>query len=154
MTQCAMVSVILNQYIVLGHSSVWLCDLVFCSPPGSSFQGTSQARTLEWVSISFATYSGTFLGRSSLPSDRISVSSCISCTADGFFTAEPPGKPINEDLFTENVAQSVKNPPRMRESACNAGDLVSIPGSGRSPGEGNGNPLQYSCLENPTDRGA
>ena len=36
-----------------------------------------------------------------------------------------------------------------KESACNAGDLGSIPGSGRSPGEGNGNPLQYSCLENP-----
>ena len=34
------------------------------------------------------------------------------------------------------------------------GDLGSIPGSGRSPGEGNGNPLQYSCLENPVDRGA
>ena len=41
-----------------------------------------------------------------------------------------------------------------KESACNAGDLSSIPGSGRSPGEGNGNPLQYSCLENPMDRGA
>ena len=41
-----------------------------------------------------------------------------------------------------------------KESACNAGDLGSIPGSGRSPGEGNGNPLQYSCLENPMDRGA
>ena len=36
-------------------------------------------------------------------------------------------------------------------SACNVGDLGSIPGSGRSPGEGNGNPLQYSCLENPMD---
>ena len=41
-----------------------------------------------------------------------------------------------------------------KASACNAGDLGSIPGSGRSPGEGNGNPLQYSCLENPMDRGA
>ena len=44
-----------------------------------------------------------------------------------------------------------------KESACNAGatgDLGSIPGSGRSPGEGHGNPLQYSCLENPVDRGA
>ena len=40
------------------------------------------------------------------------------------------------------------------ESACNAGDLDSIPGSERSPGEGNSNPLQYSCLENPMDRGA
>ena len=41
-----------------------------------------------------------------------------------------------------------------KESACNAGDLGSIPGFERSPGEGNGNPLQYSCLENPMDRGA
>ena len=41
-----------------------------------------------------------------------------------------------------------------KEFACNAGDLGSIPGSGGSPGEGNGNPLQYSCLENPMDRGA
>ena len=41
-----------------------------------------------------------------------------------------------------------------KASAYNAGDLDSVPGSGRSPGEGNGNSLQYSCLENPTDRGA
>jgi len=40
------------------------------------------------------------------------------------------------------------------ESACYAGDLGSIPGSGRSPGEGNDNPLQYSYLENSMDRGA
>ena len=39
-------------------------------------------------------------------------------------------------------------------SACNAGDPGSIPGSGGSPGEGNGNPLQYPCLENPMARGA
>ena len=39
-----------------------------------------------------------------------------------------------------------------KESAFNAGDLGSIPGSGGSPGEGNGNPLQYSCLENPMER--
>ncbi|CAI9164997.1 unnamed protein product [Rangifer tarandus platyrhynchus] len=39
------------------------------------------------------------------------------------------------------------------ESACNAGDPGSIPGLGRFPGEGNGNPLQYSCLENSMDRG-
>ena len=42
----------------------------------------------------------------------------------------------------------VKNPP------VNAGDVGSVPGSGRPPGEGNGHPLQYSCLENPMDRGA
>ena len=42
----------------------------------------------------------------------------------------------------------------VKASACNAGDLGLIPGLGRSPGEGNGNSLQYSCLENPMDRGA
>ena len=41
-----------------------------------------------------------------------------------------------------------------KESACGAGDQGSIPGSRRSPGEGNGNPLQYSCLENPMCGGA
>ena len=39
-----------------------------------------------------------------------------------------------------------------KQSACNAGDLGSIPGLGRTPGEGNGNPFLYSCLENPMDR--
>ena len=41
--------------------------------------------------------------------------------------------------------------PVVRNLPANAGDVGSIPGSGRSPGEGNGNPLQYSCLENPMD---
>ena len=40
-----------------------------------------------------------------------------------------------------------------KEPACNSGDPDSIPGLGRSPGKGNGNPLQYSCLENSKDRG-
>ena len=54
-------------------------------------------------------------------------------------------------IKTSQVALVVKNPP------ANAGDIIdmgSIPGSGRSPGEENGNPLQYSCLENPMDREA
>ena len=46
------------------------------------------------------------------------------------------------------MAQTVKNLLAVQETC-----LVSIPGSGRSPGEGNGNPLQHSCLENPMDRG-
>ena len=50
--------------------------------------------------------------------------------------------------WTSLVAQMVK------ASGYNAGDLGSIPGSGRSLGEGNGNPLQYSCLEDPMDGGA
>ena len=57
-------------------------------------------------------------------------------------------------LGASPVAQSVKNPPTMKETACKAGDPVSIPGLRRSPGEGNGNPLQYSCLGNPMNRGA
>ena len=50
---------------------------------------------------------------------------------------------------TSLVAQSVG-----KESACSAGNPGSIPGLGRSPGEGNGNPLEYPCLENLMDRGA
>ena len=49
---------------------------------------------------------------------------------------------LNQDIL--------QYPPK--ESACNAGDPGSIPGSGRSPGEGNGSPLQYACMENPRDR--
>ena len=48
----------------------------------------------------------------------------------------------------------IKNPPAIQETAYNAGDVGLIPGSGRATGEGNGNSLQYSCLENPVDRGA
>ena len=49
--------------------------------------------------------------------------------------------------FLKPSGSAVKNPP------ANAGELGSIPASGRSPGEGNGNPLHYSCLRNPMDRG-
>ena len=47
------------------------------------------------------------------------------------------------------MAQSVRNLPAVQEIACSVGDLGLIPGSEGSPGEGNGNPLQYSCLEIP-----
>ena len=52
------------------------------------------------------------------------------------------------------VARGFPGGSELKASACNVGDLGSIPGLERSPGEGNGNPLQYSCLENPMDRGA
>ena len=57
-------------------------------------------------------------------------------------------------LLASPVAQSLKNPPTIQETTCNRGIMGSIPGSGRYPREGNGNPLQYSCLGNPMDRGA
>ena len=52
------------------------------------------------------------------------------------------------------VVKVVMNPPAVQEIACSTGYLGSIPGSGNPPGGGNGNPFQYSCLENPIDRGA
>ena len=57
---------------------------------------------------------------------------------------------IGHDLETKCFPGGSK----VKASASNAGDTGSIRGSGRSPGEGNGNPLQYSCLENPMDREA
>ena len=73
-----------------------------------------------------------------------------------------PQSPVMQAVFTHWVTSEA---PRILESvtldssddkgpACNAGDLGTTRGSGRSPGEGNGNPLQCSCLENSTDRGA
>ena len=59
--------------------------------------------------------------------------------------------PHNLDRTDFPGASVVRNPPA---KAGDARDKGLIPGSGRSPGEGNGNPLQYSCLENPMDRGA
>ena len=65
------------------------------------------------------------------PLKQFSIRSCLEY---GFFPDFPGGSDV-------------------KESACNGGDPSSIPGSGRSPGEGNGNPFQYSCLENPMDGG-
>ena len=57
-------------------------------------------------------------------------------------------------LKAHNVKQGFPHSSVGKESACNAGDPGSIPGLGRSPREGNGNSLNYSCLEKPMDRGA
>ena len=58
------------------------------------------------------------------------------------------------DILNLNTYEAFPSGSDGKESACNAEDTCSIPESGRSPGEGNGNPFQYSCLENPMDRGA
>ena len=57
-------------------------------------------------------------------------------------------------LLLPSILRSFPGDPGGKESACNTGDPGSAPGLGRSSGEGKGNPLQYSCLENPMDRGA
>ena len=56
--------------------------------------------------------------------------------------------------WLDNFIRSFPGCSDSKESACNAGDPSLIPGSGRSPGGGHGNPLQYSCLENLRDKGA
>ena len=61
------------------------------------------------------------------------------------------GDPLENDRLPTPVFLGFPSGSDGKESACNAVDLGSIPGSGRSPGEGNGNPLQYSYLENPMD---
>ena len=64
-----------------------------------------------------------------------------------------PGQddPMEEKIATSGILVGFPGGSEGKASACNAGDPGSVPGSGRSPGEGNGNPLQYSCLENPID---
>ena len=57
-------------------------------------------------------------------------------------------------ILTMGIWESFPGGSDGKESACNAGDLGLIPGLGKIPGEGNGNPLQYSCLENSMDKGA
>ena len=100
-----------------------------CSLLGSSIHGILQARILEWVAM--------ISSRGSSPSRDPTCISYISCNAGRFFTTW--GFPDGSDG---------------KESACNARDPGSISGSGRCPGEGNGNPPQYFCLENSMDGGA
>ena len=61
---------------------------------------------------------------------------------------------MQQSIKVYSIAQGFPGGSDSKESACNAGDPVLIPGSGSYPGERNGNPLQYSCLENSMDRGA
>ena len=85
------------------------CDPMDCSLPGSSVHGILQARILEWVAISFSR--GSFWSR-----DRI----CVpwgSCTAGGFFTAEPPGKPSQVDKFVWPLCRA-KSPQGPHLPAC------------------------------------
>ena len=123
----------------VAHSCPTLCDPVDCSLPGSSVHRILQARILEWVAISFSR-------RASWPRDWILVS---AMWADAL-PFEPPRKPYKGNFINMGFAVVSDS----KESACNAEDPSSVPGLGRSPWEGNGNPLQYSCLGNPMDRGA
>ena len=114
---------------------VRLCYTMDCSLPGSSVHGIFQARILEWVAISFSR-------GSSWPRDQTWVSLIVGRCFTVWATRE-----ATKDVGGAN-AKKVYLP--MQETR----DAGSIPGSERCPGEGNGNPLQYSCLANAMDRGA
>ena len=137
------------------------------SLPGSSVHGILQARILEWIAISSSR--GIFpQGRSNpgiKPRDQTHVS-CVSCTSSWvpYHWEVPPKMFISKmSLLVNDSEESIcvythllrafSGGSVSKESACSAGDPGSISGLETSPGGGNGNPLQYSCLENPMDRG-
>ena len=119
-----------------------LC-LTFCDPMDHTDHVILQARILEWVAVPFSR-------GSSQPKDRTQV----SCITGRFFTSWATREAKGVWGAYENAFQvllEVKNPPA---NAGDTRDMASVLGLGRSPGGGHGNPLQYSCLENPLDRGA
>ena len=109
-----------------------LWDSMDCSLPGSLVHVLFQTRILDWVAMPSSRGSS-----QSRDQTRVSYVTC-------------------KQVFFLPLALLWGFPggSEGKASACNAEDLGSIPGSGRSSGKGNGNPLQYSCLENPMDRGA
>ena len=124
-----------------------------CSPPGSSVHGIFQARTLEWVAIPFSR--GPSQPRDSgvcsnlwrpLAHSHISPILLLHMVVSLCLLLMRKSVTFDEEFFPGGSEG--------KASACDAEDPGSIPGLGRSPGEGNGNPIQYSCLENPMDRGA
>ena len=123
-----------------------LCDLMDRSLPGSSVLGIFQTRILEWIAIF-----------SSKGSSQLRIQnhvSHISYIGGGFFTIFPLVYGISSCTTSLSKFGVVifKILDILIGQSLGWEDLV--PGSGGSPGEGSGNPLQYSCLGNPMDRGA
>ena len=160
---------------LFAKSCLTLCNPMVYSPPGSSVHGIFQERILEWVVMPFSR-------RPSQPGEWTQVSLGLS-TSDEIPEPEATGTALHSWFHSSwcpalnNYTQGGKEMPSERcsgtelqdtirscrgfpggsagkESPNNAGDPSLIPESGRFPREGNGNPLQYSCLENLMDRGA
>ena len=129
---------------------------------GRSARGTSHVASLE-----FPRETGLLLrcaGKAGNPF-KSTQGNCLSChDQQGRRGSEeavpgpsvfPSGEPgVSGDFWGSQEGCQGPGSSEGKTSACNVGDPGSIPGSGRSPGEGNSNPLQYSCLENPRDKGA
>ena len=119
------------------------------SLPAPSVHGISQVRTLEWVAISFSRGSSWLRGWAWVP--YIDEWILIHCT-----TREVQGNIflVHKKIWTGLPwwFSAIPGSSDGKASVYNAGDPGSIPESGRSPGEGNSNPLQYSGLRNPMER--
>ena len=126
-----------------------LCNHMDCSLPGSSVHGILRTRILEWVVMSSSRVS-------SLPRDRTCIFYAYLHWQVDSLPPVPPRKSLDILVLRCKyvLLRSFCGSSDGKESACNAADSGSIPGPGRSPEEGNSFPLQYSCLENPMDRGA
>ena len=118
-----------------------LCSHMDCSSPGPSVHGILQARILEWVAISPSR-------GSSRPRDQTRISLAF-CIGRGILYQQTHLKSPIRNIYRETY-KGFPAGSAGKESTRNAGDLSSIPGLGRSPGEGNGNRLQYPGLENST----
>ena len=125
------------------------CHLQCCSPPGSSAHGISQARLLVQVAIPFfrnLPYPGIEPRSPALQLDSLPSEAPLQAFYTLFYI-KGSEKFCNKTkywfLFLGFPGGLVS-----KESICSVGDLGLIPGLGRSPGGGHGNPLQYSCLEN------
>ena len=119
------------------------CDPMDCSLAHSSVHGTSQAGILERVATSYSR-------GSSRPRNRTWVSCIVRQILYHWATVAYTQPLLCVYIYTHiHTHMGFCGGSDVKESACSMGDLGSIPGLGRSPGEGHGNPLQYSCLENP-----
>ena len=152
-----------------GKKNFFLKERIFLTSLGgceewvrSSWQ-SSQHSTRSVMSVRASPESSLLLpSRLTASSSQTSVTSCLdycSCLFAGVFhlcLSESAPLMGLRGIFLKPKTSHMGLPWWLssKESACNAGDVGLIPGSGRLPGEENGNPLQYSCLENPMDRGA
>ena len=142
-----------HMFLILLHTYMCVCVCVFSrvrlfvTPWTVAHQAPLSMKFLKqeyWSGLSFPSP-----GESPRPRDHTQVS-CVSCTGRQTLYTVPPGNPTY--IYTHTYIYTCAS--NSKESACNAGDPGLIPGLGRSPGEGNGYPLQYSCLENSMDRRA
>ena len=130
--------------MLVAQSCQTLCDPTDCSPPGASVHGILQAKNsgvgchslLQRIFLTQGSNPGLLHYRQVL---------CVAGQTPEKSFVQAPKKSCN-------IQSGLPGGSVVKKSTCNAGDMGLIPGSRRSPGKGNGNPLQYSCLENPIEK--